>query len=200
MNKDNRWSRNDDKIVKNHFDGVRVGDDVLFNSIKNIVYRFTYFNKFGKYGGERDDLAQDVLLKIYLNLHKYDPKYSFGTWVNVILRNTIIDRVRLVKLDVDSLDVVADHHGEFSFIDTSHNPENILIIKEWKDLIKKMLIHPVLNDYESKILKMRCVDDFSYQEIADVLGISLGNVKRRLFTCRAKLRGLNMKYDGIIKL
>ena len=43
---------------------------------------------------DADDLLQETFIKVYINLHKYSPEYTFGQWVYTIARNTFIDFVR----------------------------------------------------------------------------------------------------------
>ena len=43
---------------------------------------------------DADDLLQETFIKVYMNLHRYSPEYTFGQWLYTIARNTFIDYVR----------------------------------------------------------------------------------------------------------
>src|SRR5687768_18394636 len=60
--------------------------------IVNYVYRMTHRYE------EAHDLAQEIFLKVYLALDRYDPKYQFSTWIFRIAQNSAIDALRKKSL------------------------------------------------------------------------------------------------------
>lgn len=72
------------------------GDDVafeyLFNRYREPILRLL-IQRIGN-AHDADDLLQETFIKVYINIHRYSPEYTFGQWVYTIARNTFIDFLR----------------------------------------------------------------------------------------------------------
>src|SRR5512142_981913 len=73
----------------------------IVNSVYRITHRFE----------EAHDLAQEIFLKAYMALDRYDPKFQFSTWVFRIAQNSAIDALRKKNLPEVSLTRPADDEG-----------------------------------------------------------------------------------------
>ena len=72
------------------------GDDAAFEYLfdrYNEAIRRLFVQRMGG-SGDADDLLQETFIKVYINLHRYNPDYTFGQWVYTIARNTFVDYVR----------------------------------------------------------------------------------------------------------
>ncbi len=81
------------------------GDDTAFTYLFN-RYRDAIRRLFAqRLGGttDADDLLQETFIKVYINLGRYNPDYTFGQWVYTIARNTFVDfrRRRQEDLPID---------------------------------------------------------------------------------------------------
>ena len=124
---------------------------------------------------DREDILQDVFIKIYRNINDYDDSLIFSSWVYRITHNYIIDWYRKnkkhisISLDDDESKLIHILQDESVVTDsqTLHDQENI-------DLIKKE-IKSLPDDYQD-ILILKFFEDKSYEEISDILKISTSSV------------------------
>ena len=144
----------------------------------NVAYKFV-----GKHD-EAEDLTQDIFLKIFKSLDTFDRRANFQTWLISISRNLCIDHYRSVRKEretmareVDAADLMPvsrerGPHGELEQIDLRH-------------LIREALrsLPPALK----QAVMLRDLQEFSYQEIADQLGLPEGTVKSRINRGRTEL-------------
>jgi RNA polymerase sigma-70 factor (ECF subfamily) len=137
---------------------------------------------------DAEDAAQDTFVKAYQNLHKFRPDASLYTWLYRIAVNTCIDYKRkpffesLFRRTEEGEELMLDRPSE------EPSPERVYEAKQmdralWQGLAK---ISPKLR--AAIILKE--VEGLSYEEIADVLDISLGTVKSRISRAREELLGI----------
>lgn len=153
---------------------------------------------------EAEDVAQDVFNKIYINLSGFKEKSKLSAWIYRIATNTAIDRLRSSAYKHSdknaSFDEAKDLFGK-NELNEYRQPtiDQSLIHKEMGGCIREYIDNLPPN-YRTAIL-MSDIEGMSNQEIADVLGISLGNAKIRLHRARAKLKealkaGCDFYHDG----
>jgi RNA polymerase sigma-70 factor, ECF subfamily len=137
------------------------------------------------------DVAQEVFLKVYLSLDKYNPDFRFSTWLYAIAKNAAIDFLRrsnsgwMVELDAQGEE---DGKGEpVQLADTKAQlAEEVLLQKEIGKKVEAALNGLPLQYRE--VLVLRYLEDFAYEEIAKLLKLPLGTVKNRLFRAREFLK------------
>lgn len=134
---------------------------------------------------DAEEAAQDVFLKAFRSLHKFRPEASLYTWLYRIAVNTCIDYKR--KPFFESLFRRTEEGDEIRIDPPSGDPspERLYESKQlgaalWKGLAK---ISPKLRI----ALVLKEIEGLSYEEIADVLEISLGTVKSRISRAREEL-------------
>lgn len=124
-----------------------------------------------------DDITQDVFVKVWRNLKKYNMKYSFKTWIYSIARNTVIDNFRKRKDPVFSSFDTSE--GDNIIVDTLADDtpliEESLMISEEIDNLRNVLQELPLHYRE--ILIMRYTDDLSIEEISNILKRPIETVK-----------------------
>lgn len=124
----------------------------------------------------RQDVLQDTLVRAYLKLHTYDPQWPFGGWITTIAKNLLVDHSRrLGKLPVGEVDT-----GNVAW--EGRNPEESFIEQERGAKMLKTL-RRMSPDY-GRILDMRFLQDMSYSDIAQELGLPLGTVKTQIHRAR----------------
>ncbi|MEG0499350.1 MAG: RNA polymerase sigma factor, partial [Alistipes sp.] len=82
----------DQRLVELVMQGDDVAFEYLFNRYRDAIRRLFVQRLSGE--DDADDLLQETFIKVYINLHRYSTKYTFGQWVYTIARNTFIDFVR----------------------------------------------------------------------------------------------------------
>ena len=156
----------------------------------NLCYRFT-----GR-AQDAQDLTQDVFIKAYRNLDRYDAaKASLGTWLVAIARHALVDHFRRTSPDrrTDSLDEPAadpdDRPGPgVALEDGGPSPFETLARRERQELVQRALDR--LRPEFREVVILRDLQDMDYAEIASVIGVPEGTVKSRLNRGRAELARL----------
>ncbi|HOM02996.1 MAG TPA: RNA polymerase sigma factor [Acetivibrio sp.] len=158
------------------------------------LYQGKLFNFLLKMTASREDaeeITQEVFIKVYNNLYKYNNKWSFSTWIYRIAINTLRSQYRKVK-NVKSVDYytnVSELPANFS-----DYPELAYEMKErQREIIR--LIDELKEDQKTALL-LRCMQDFSFKEIGDILGISPEAAKMKIQ--RAK-QTICKKYEKLEK-
>ncbi len=159
------------------------GDDVafefLFTRYRESIRRLLN-SKLGVGGAVVvDDLLQETFIKVYINIHRYDPRYTFGQWIYTIARNTFIDylRKRQDELSIDERLSISE-----SKIPT---PEESVINSQKRVHIENCIAR--LSATQQKLFRMRFLDEYSYEEIAEKLSMPLGTVKTNIHRARAQM-------------
>lgn len=140
------------------------------------------------------DLAQEVFIKAWHALPRFEAKARFSTWLFRITHNVVYDWTR--KRKIESAGELNDEIFERDRIDPSAStapseaeaPDTSLQHGELRAKIEKALSKLSAEQRECVVLKD--VQGLSYKEIADVMGCTLGTVMSRLFYARQKLQAL----------
>ena len=160
------------------------GDDDAFAQIVD-NYQVPVYNLCYRMLGnkeEAEDAAQETFLRAYRNLKRYDPNRKFATWLLSIASHYCIDRLRRRRLKLVSLDdllpmrerAASTPGAEVNYLQMEHAEE-----------IRGMLSGIGEKDRAAVIL--RYWYDFSYEEIAESLSLSLPAVKSRLHRTRREM-------------
>ena len=152
-------------------------------------------------GGEAADVVQDIFLKVFRNIGGFKGEAALKTWIFKIAFSEIFNRLRWWKrrrhFSTVSLD--DDHNGSgYHVTDSKPTPEEALESKEQEKAIQKAL--STLSGDHRSIIVLRDIEGFSYNEIADVLGVSIGTVKSRIARARADLKRSLMRYLSVQRL
>ena len=140
-----------------------------------------------------EDLAQETFIKVLNNIDRYLPEFKFSSWLFKIANNITIDYLRRRQLDTVSLEGAPDAVSEESKRATSlaiaspgESPLQQLESKELGEQIERAIAR-LRPEYRACIL-LRHVEDYSYDEIAEIVKLPLGTVKTYIHRARAELR------------
>ena len=150
----------------------------LISRYKNLVYSVILRMINNK--DEAGDLAQEIFIKIYKNLHKYYPDFKFSTWIIKISTNHVIDYRRRKQQETIPLEAA---ETEASLDDS---PETYVIRKEQKATLKKV-VEDLPDMYRVPIMLYHS-EGLSYQEISEIIEEPLSKVKNRIFRGRKMLK------------
>lgn len=158
---------------------VRTYQQTVFNFLYRLIPEWM----------DLEDIAQDVWIKVYQSLGKIKNSASFNTWLHRIALNTYYDRMRKyghrVEISLDDTGDEEDSPLTRDIPDTRLIPEELLLSEEWKVYVDGKIRN--LPENHRMMIVMRDVQNLSYDEIADVMGLSLGTVKSRIARAREKL-------------
>lgn len=174
-------------------DRCKAGDQSAWSTLvrryEKSVYKFAY--SLCRNHEEAGDIAGQVFLRLYQNLHTFRNEASFTSWLFRIVRNTYLDLcVRPAHRSHLSLDSGPNNDAEPAagrdIMDPSPTPEAICMEHETASLLSKAIHH--LPAYQRQVLRMYHSEGKSYEEIAEATGLSIGTVKSRLNRARNMLR------------
>jgi RNA polymerase sigma-70 factor (ECF subfamily) len=155
--------------------------------IYNLAYRFT-----GRFD-ESEDLTQEIFMKVFRTLNSYRPESgALVTWIVRVGRNHIIDHYRKFKTErtqTDSLD--AEYERAEQNPARYANPVEALEQRELSERVHRALLR--LSEDLREAVILRDLEEFTYEEIADMLDLPLGTVKSRINRGRVELARLLKK-------
>ena len=139
---------------------------------------------------EVEDIVQDAFLKAFKRLDSFQHQASFSTWLQRIAINTALDFIKRCGRSpitaVDDPEVIAERVPQVLAPGARLEREEIAEIT-----------HTVLDELPEifrTVIVMRELEDRTYQEIADLLEISIGTVESRLYRARARFK------DALLRL
>ncbi len=165
------------------------GDNYAFNllvkrykePLLNFVYRFV---------GEREeaeDIVQETFLRLFKNKHYYREIAKFSTWIYTIAGNLAKTELRRRKRrKLLSISHFMSGEKDYDIPDEDSNPE-----RDTNTVITDRIIQRAIDKLSPKfkqVIVLRDVQGFSYEEIAEIVGIPLGTVKSRVNRARLKLQ------------
>jgi RNA polymerase sigma factor (sigma-70 family) len=162
------------------------GDDLAWNAIVQ-QYRRKIFNVAYKFVGrheEAEDLTQEILLKVFKSLDTFDRRANFQTWLISVSRNLCIDHYRKVRQERQTIDRRVDA-SQLAPVSQEPGPVSALEQRDRVALLREALA--ALPESLRMAVLMRDIQELSYQEIADRLGLPEGTVKSRINRGRAEL-------------
>lgn len=139
---------------------------------------------------DAEDLTQEIMLKVYQNLERFDPNRSFNAWIYSIARNHCINHVSKKRPSVGGFP--GDSSAEV-LPAASDTPESKYLDRERERVIDSTLaaLDPDLR--ETAFLRFH--EGMRGREIADATGVPEGTVKSRIHCIRDKLKEALERYD-----
>jgi len=171
-----------DSLIEQCLAGDQAAWDLIvrqnWRKVFNVAYKFV-----GKHD-EAEDLTQDIFLKIFKALASFDRRANFQTWIISISRNLCIDHYRSVRKErqtiareVDTTDLQPASADRGPYHAAEHQDLRGLLRQALQKLPTTLRTAVVLRDLQ----------ELSYQEIADRLGLPEGTVKSRINRGRIEL-------------
>lgn len=166
---------------------IKNGESHYFaNIVKHYEQKvFTTVIRIVKEHATAEDIVQDIFIKVFYNLQKYKNTGSFNAWIYRIVVNYCFDYLRKSKKQPIEID---------SDISNSQYPEKIILLHERNQQLEQLLQQ--LDETEYMVLLLKYVNDLSYDEISEVLQISLNDVRNKLHRSKRKLRSITMEKGG----
>ena len=137
------------------------------------------------------DLSQDVFVRVYASLSRFDPRYRFKTWLYRIAANCAIDHLRRrrpLTVSLDAPQQLEDGSVRAQPAGNEPSPVRRLEAREQLERLERS-IEKLSPEYRELVL-LRHSGHMSYEDMAQVTGRPLGTVKNRLFRAREALRAL----------
>lgn len=168
----------DRQLVRLVLDGDDAAFEHLFDRYRDAIRRL-FVQRLGGGADDADDLLQETFIKVYLNIHRYDAEYTFGQWLYTIARNTFIDFSRKRQSDLSIDERFASPAA------TTPTPEESIINSQQRIQIERYL--DALPEQYKQLFRLRFMDEYSYEEIAEKLHLPMGTVKTQIHRARERM-------------
>ena len=184
-----------DDLIRRYQAGQTDLFDVLFSRYKDYVYRVAY--SMTRHAQEAEEVVQEAFLDVLKALPRYqvDGPARFETWLYRVTANRCKMRWRRKRLPTVKFEELAgnaedapDPLERLPDDRTDHNPEEAAQQAETRRRIWRAVGR--LSEAAREVVLLRYGQSFSYQEIADALGLKLGTVKSRLNAAHRQLQAL----------
>ena len=170
----------DENYIERVLNGDKSSYALLVERHKNMV--FTIANRMLRNREEAEEVAQDAFLKAYKSLKKFKKESKFSTWLYKIVYNQCISELRKKKRPVHSIDDEENHNTD---IEDTYNKVDKLEDKDRKYYLEKAI--NLLSEDDRMIVTLYYHNELSTEEIAEILNMSVSNVKVKLYRSRKKL-------------
>jgi|GEM_PF-322437 len=163
--------------------------EILVQRHRQTVYRLVY--RLVSIREEAEDITQEVFIKAYKSLHAFKQQASFSTWLYRIAFNCALDALVKIKHQCQTIVSITPHYREekgeeneilWPYPLSIAGPEESILQEELRESL--MYVLQTLEPEQARLLVMRDFNDLSYNEIANVLGVSVSAVKMRIHRAR----------------
>ena len=188
--------RADQKLIRR----CKRGEEAAFQEVLQ-RYRAAVYNlcwRMTRNEEDARDLGQEVFIKVFSLLDRYDEQYAFSSWLFRIATNHCIDhlrRQRLRFLSVERDGGLEDEEAEMQIPDQGPTPDVVLQRREAMEKLEEVIAE--LPPHYKVITLLRHDQQLSYEEIAETLQLPLGTVKARIHRARNMIQQLlaQRKYE-----
>lgn len=174
----------DSKLVEDILNGDIEKFAILVGRYERLLFSYLISKKCKLQ--EAEDIVQDSFIKAFKHLRSFDKNRKLSNWLLTITRNLMIDHLRQSGKFVSTTELVADFINFENISELENKPQDSVIKKEkFRKIVEMVFSLP--EDLRIPFL-MRIVNEKSYQEISDDLGLPLQTVKNRIFKARKLLK------------
>lgn len=161
------------------------------NQYGKATYNYAY--RLTQNEADARDLTQEAFIRVYRAWRSFKPGTSFLSWIYRIVTNLHRDELRRRKGRYQE-EIPEDHELQ------EHGGGRPLAVEPIEEYVESQLSEPVsraladLANEQRQTVLLADVEGYSYQEIAEIVGCTVGTVRSRLHRARGQLRGLLNRY------
>ena len=137
-----------------------------------------------------DDLVQDTLLNAFRSFHTFQPGSNCRAWLNRIMKNIHIDRIRRHARAMKTIPVSEFDRFKFAYEESLkqelNSPEHRVLANVLPECLEEAL--DALPDTFRTALTLHKLDGLSYEEVAEKMDCPLGTVRSRIIRARRKMK------------
>ena len=157
------------------------GDNSALEALVERYFRqvFLFAKTYVKQDQEAEDVTQEVFVKVWKNIKKYDPEKKFKTWIFQITKNTCIDFLRKNKnaLKSQAGDEEQSMDDLERITDSAPLPEEVFEAQGFSQKLDDLIYD--LPDLYRDVVALHLQQDLTFQEISETLSEPLNTVKSR---------------------
>lgn len=166
----------DQILIEKYLRGDEKALETLIRRYLKPIYGFVY--RYAGNSGDAEDITQEVFVKMWRHLKKFNQNKSFKTWIFSIAKNASLDFLKRKKtIPFSELDKEGENPFAETFADPSPLPQEVLENKDISQLLSRAM--EKLSSKYRMVLFLRYNDHFTFREIAESLGEPLNTVKSR---------------------
>jgi RNA polymerase sigma-70 factor (ECF subfamily) len=182
-------SEEDSRILR----GLRAGIDEAYEELIERYEQPIYGMVFRLLGNQTDacDVVQDVFLKVFRGVHAFREQSSLRTWIYRIAVNEAHNHRRwFARHCRHEVPLEKDHQEQYSSLESAQDPGRSPFEQALDSETRTLIEHALttLNPVFRTAVVLRDIQNLSYEEIAEILQVSLGTVKSRILRGREALR------------
>lgn len=169
----------------NIIEGVKQNNPKHQNELYGMygVYVYNIIKYFYKDSHTIKDIRQEIFLKVYNNIHKYNFEGSFKGWLGRLSRNFIIDRIRKDKINLH-IEYNTGYESDY----TEYQKLSDYDYERDEKLKKIINLSNKLSESYGLVFKMYYIDGMTHKEISNHLGISEGTSKSNLHKAKKNIK------------
>jgi RNA polymerase sigma-70 factor (ECF subfamily) len=171
---------NDIALVENALKGNTDSFSLLVRKYQDKLFNFLL--KMNISADDAEEISQEVFIKVYNNLYKYNSRWCFSTWLYKIAVNTLRSQYKKKKKAR-----LTDYYADIQDIACTSPvyPDVSYEIKEQTREIVRLI--DSLNEDQKLAFTLRYIQDFSFKEIGDIMGISPEAAKMKIQRAKQSL-------------
>lgn len=168
---------------------VKEGSQEAYTELVRRYMKKAYSIAYQFVGNSEDakDISQDVFVKIYQSIDRFKQGHKFFSWFYRILVNHCINVRKKISVSPFAVEDLSRYSNS-----ADDSVEVTINKRELKDNVHKAIAKLPLK--QRKVLILCEIEGFSQQKVSDIMGISEGTVRSRLFYARKKLQKHLIKY------
>ncbi|NOX97474.1 MAG: sigma-70 family RNA polymerase sigma factor [Nitrospirae bacterium] len=168
---------------------AREGDLVAFEALvrkyHSRIYRLSY--RLVGNGEDAQDISQEVFIRLHKFINKHNPHRSLLSWLFKVATNLSIDfRRSRQRRHYFRQKYASRSDNEHSSSSLTKSADQILVNKELNEIVNSLLNY--LTEKERAVFTLRDLEDFSSEEVVEILGCASGTVRCHLHKARTKIR------------
>ncbi|MBP7950587.1 MAG: sigma-70 family RNA polymerase sigma factor [Verrucomicrobiales bacterium] len=168
---------------------VKTGDETAFAELVTLHQQAAVGAAFRMLGSLEDahDVAQQVFVRIWRSAPRYEPTAKFTTWMFTILRNLVFnEQRRRSRQHLQSIEAQGEAFGHEVEDATTPQPDAGVSQRELEEAVDRAI--QTLPENQRLAVSLRRGEDLPYEQIAEIMEISLSAVKSLLFRARNELK------------
>ncbi|HEY3297851.1 MAG TPA: sigma-70 family RNA polymerase sigma factor [Armatimonadota bacterium] len=170
----------DTDLICRYLDGDEHAFEIIFRKYEGPIFNLVSRMVSGE---DAYDLTQDVFCNALRSLPHFRGDSKFSTWLYSIARNVCLNRIRHAAcIREESLEQMSEDQPHVQLRDKSPAIESVLETHELQRIVNSVLL--TLSPEQRLLVTLRDFEQLSYDEIAEVTGMSLVNVKSKLHRAR----------------
>jgi len=184
-NKRNKYNYTDERLMSLFQAGDENAYIVLVNRYKDKLINFIYH--YLKDSESAEDVVQETMIKLYQKKHYYKEIAKFSTWLYTIAKNLANTELRKRKNRKTTL------LSQFSNDDKTYEipSDDLEIGQQVQTDVVNEIIKDAVNQLSEKfkiVIILRDIQEISYEEISEIIGVPIGTVKSRINRARLQLQ------------